>query len=162
MQPNNSVTTMNFRMDLTVSLIQEISEKTGTNEDEIWNQITDYVRLVQHIQQCIISSFRCKFPIEDGVKKIQMLNDNPKISAKMKYYVPTDGPWLCRIRTNQCHLFHSNDSISIGVVKEDLPDLKMKIGVRMKNNSAKTIKPCTTHEEKFRSKVKLVEITQTI
>ena len=31
-------------MDLTIALVNEISEKTGTNNDEIWNQIADYVR----------------------------------------------------------------------------------------------------------------------
>ena len=83
-----------------------------------------------------------------------MLNDNPKISAKMKFFEPVSGPWLCRIRTNQCHTFHSNDAISIAVIKEEAPDLVMKIGVRKKDNVTKAIKPCQNHEDKFRSKVK--------
>ena len=41
---NNLVMTMKFRMDLTIALIKEIGEKTGTNEEDIWNQIADYVR----------------------------------------------------------------------------------------------------------------------
>lgn len=44
MPRNNLTMIMKFRMDLTIALIKEVSEKTGTNEEEIWNQVADYIR----------------------------------------------------------------------------------------------------------------------
>ena len=44
MQLINLITIMKFRMDLTITLIKEISDKTGTNEEEIWDQIADFIR----------------------------------------------------------------------------------------------------------------------
>ena len=92
--------------------------------------------------------------MDDQAAKIKLLNENPKLANKMKFYAREDGTWLLRVRTNQCHSFHSNDAIHFGVVKEQVDDLTMKIYVRMKNNRLKTIKPCENHSKKFRVKVK--------
>ena len=82
-----------------------------------------------------------------------MLNDNPKLSNKMKFFEKQDGTWLARIRSNQCHSFHSNDAINIGIVKEDYDELTIKAYIQMKNNKLQPVKPCENHAEKFGTKV---------
>ena len=85
-----------------------------------------------------------------------MLNENPRLSNKMKFYEKQDGTWLARIRANQCHSYHSNDAIAIGLVKEDYDDLTIKAYLQMKNNKLQPIKPCENHAEKFSTKVKTI------
>ena len=91
--------------------------------------------------------------MDESSKTIKLLNENPRISNKMKYFEKENGTWLARLRSNQCHQFHSNDSIAIGIVKKDCENLIMKITIRMKNNKLKAIKCCENHSQKFRSKV---------
>ena len=91
--------------------------------------------------------------------KIRMLNDNPPLSNKMKFFVPEVGPWMFRIRSNQCHLFHGNDSTHIAIVKEQVENLTIKIGIRMKNNKFKSINPCAKHSDKFNTKANTKVLT---
>ena len=87
-----------------------------------------------------------------------MLQDNPQVTTKMKFHVPEAGPWMLRLRSNICHLFHGNDAIEIGICKAQVENLKIKLSVKIKDNKFKAVKPCPKHEEKYRSKVLFIDM----
>ena len=92
-------------------------------------------------------------PLNDNMAKIRLLEENPKVSNKMKVFMPNTGPWLLRIRNNSCHMFHGSDAIQIGIIKEQVQDLTMTISIRMLEKKYQTLKNCQRHAEKFNSKV---------
>ena len=142
-------------MDLAIDLVDDISDKCGTPKEKIWDDILDYLRYDNLPTKFTYISFRYSYPLNDDTAKIVMLNANPPTSQKMKFHVPASGPWLLRLRSNPCHQFHGNDSIQIGIVKEQLENLVIKIKIQMEGHKFKTLTACERHQTKFHSKVGL-------
>ena len=83
-----------------------------------------------------------------------LIDPQPDISNKMKFYTENNGNWMIRVRTNQCHQFHDNDRINIGFIKMDLNDITMKISLRIMGKESHPIKSCQNHAAKYRNKVR--------
>ena len=86
-------------------------------------------------------------------KRFKMLDDQPTISNKMKFFLMDNGNWLLRVRQNRCHSFHGNDRINFGIRKHDEKDLVLRIYLRIKGKPNTPVKSCSSHATKFKNKV---------
>ena len=86
-------------------------------------------------------------------KRFKMLDDQPPLSNKMKFFLAENGSWLLRVRQNRCHTFHGSDRINFGIRKADEGDLVLRIYLRVQGKPNAPVKSCPNHATKFKNKV---------
>ena len=84
-----------------------------------------------------------------------MLDEQPPLSNKMKFYVADNGDWLMRVRQNRCHEFHGNDRINVGFLKSDTKNLELRVYLRVQGKLNAPVKSCSNHATKFKNKVNM-------
>ena len=97
--------------------------------------------------------FRFKFPADIGENRISLLDEEQRISNKMKFHKLKNGTLFVRVKSNQCHQFHSTDRIDFGLKKEDIKKVVMKIYLSIENNKNKAIKACDDHVRRLKNEV---------